>query len=101
MRRLFSLVLAVTLAFAAVPAFAEPLPPQRDDPVVGVGDEARSIDSLLQAGDYAPGRVLARVTDEFAPIAPFSNDAAAWSMEPLFTYAPPQRLRLRRAFVGG
>lgn len=88
MRRLFSLVLAVTLAFAAVPAFAEPLPPQRDDPVVGVGDEARSIDSLLQAGDYAPGRVLARVTDEFAPIAPFSNDAAAWSMEPLFTYAP-------------
>lgn len=89
MRRLFSLVLAAVLACSAVPAFADPPSAPSDNPMVGIGSEARSIDDLLQAGDYAPGRVLARVTSEFAPVAPrsnYSNDAASWSAESLFTY---------------
>lgn len=88
MKRFLALVLTVALSCMSLPAFATPASSASDDnPLVGSGEYARTLDDLLQAGTYTEGRVLARVNNEFAPIATYSNDAA-WSIDALYSYAP-------------
>ncbi|WP_080798320.1 S8 family serine peptidase [Arabiibacter massiliensis] len=92
MKRLLSLVLALALSLMAVPALAEEPPAASDgNPRVGSGEGARTLEELLGAGDYEQGRVLARVTDEFAPVSSYSNDAPAWSAESLYSYGAAQQ----------
>ena len=59
-----------------------------DNPTVGSGEEARSLDELLQAGDYVPGRVLAHVNDDFAPVSAYSSNGGGWSASNLYTFDP-------------
>lgn len=88
MKRFLALVLAAALSCMPLPAFATRGSAAPDgNPVVGSGEYARAVEDLLQAGDYAEGRVLARVTGEFAPVAAYSGDAA-WSASDLYSYAP-------------
>lgn len=87
MKRLLALVLTVALSCLSLPAFAtQDDRPTDNNPLVGSGEYARTLNDLLQAGDYTEGRVLARVTDEFAPRATYSNDAA-WSTSDLYSFA--------------
>lgn len=88
MKRFLTFVLTIALSCMVLPAHATQKAPESvDNPLVGAGPNARTLNDLLHAGDYTQGRVIARVTNEFAPIATYSNDAA-WSIESLYTYAP-------------
>lgn len=87
MKRFLSLLLAAVLCCWSLPAYAEePAPAQDGSPTVGSSEDAKTVEELLQAGDYAPGCVLARVTDEYAPISTFSNDASGLSYKPLYDF---------------
>lgn len=87
MKRFLSLLLAAVLCCWSLPAYAEePAPAQGGSPTVGSSEDAKTVEELLQAGDYAPGCVLARVTDEYAPISTFSNDASGTSYKSLYDF---------------
>ena len=83
MKRFLSILLAAALSLMAVPAsaLADEVSETAgsDNPTVGSGEEARSLDELLQAGDYVPGRVLAHVNDDFAPVSAYSSNGGGWS----------------------
>ncbi len=88
MKRFLALVLAIALSGMSLPAFAtQDFSASDDNPLIGSDDNARTINVLLQAGEYTEGRVLARVTDEYAPIATYSNEDAV-STSDLYSYAP-------------
>lgn len=92
MKRFLSILLAAALSLMAVPAsaLADEVSETAgsDNPTVGSGEEARSLDELLQAGDYVPGRVLAHVNDDFAPVSAYSSNGGGWSASNLYTFDP-------------
>ncbi len=81
---LIILLLVSAAAGFSVAAFAAPA--DTASQVVGTGERARTIGQLLDGGEYVEGRVLARVSDEYAPISTFSDEQAS-TVSDLYTFS--------------
>lgn len=87
-RSALALLLTATLCCFGTPAFAteaDATSPATQH-TVGTGAGARTVEELLAAGSYVDGHVLARVTSEFNPVVPYSNDGA-FSIDKLYAYS--------------
>ena len=87
-RSALALILAITLCCFGTPAFAteaDATSPAAGQ-TVGTDADARTVEDLLAAGPYEEGHVLARVTSEFNPVVPYSNDGA-FSIDELYAYS--------------
>ncbi len=90
MKRFLAILLSVALSCMMIPAYADETSaqekPQADDLVIGFGENARTLSALLQAGDYAPGRVLVQATSDFGSNSRRSFGASAWEESSLYSF---------------
>ncbi len=94
-QKILSLALVLSLCGFGTPAFAaesngtaaagtsysNDAPPK-----VGSGEDALTVQELLEAGSYVEGRVLARVTDDFEMPSPRGRNAQPLAIEGLYEY---------------
>lgn len=88
-KRLLTVLLTVSLLAIGglcLPAVALSEPADASTQVVGTGKTAKTVDELLGSSSYAEGRVLVRVTDEYAPISVLSDDADG-SISSLYSFS--------------
>ncbi|MCH3967661.1 MAG: S8 family serine peptidase [Atopobiaceae bacterium] len=90
MKRAYRAALAamLLLAFSLVvlPGQARAASGDASSQVVGSSTNAQTVQELLDAGSYQEGRVLARVTDEYAPLSTFSDEASSTTSD-LYTFS--------------